>query len=83
MRLKEEYKDYKFDYNGATYITSTFKEETYKMIWDQHPRLRYLFEEEDKEKEFFKGKPEGITEEEYFEDAIKKAVKKKTTTKKK
>lgn len=82
MKLKEEYKDYKFDYNGATYITSTFREENYKIIWEQHPQLRYLFEEEDKEKEFFEGKPDGITEEEYFEDAIKKA-KKKISTKKK
>lgn len=82
MRLKEEYKDYTFTYNGATYITTTLKEENYKRIWDVNPELRYLFEE-DKEKEFFDNKPEGITEEEYFNETIKKAVKKKTTTKKK
>jgi hypothetical protein len=75
MRLKEEYINYMFTHNGSTYTTATFKEENFKRIWDVNPDLRYLFE--DTEKDFFKNKPEDKTEEEFFNETIKKATKRK------
>ena len=73
-------------YNGVLYNLSGYDQPKLWQIYNNNPMLRHLFEivvDEDKETEFFKNKPEGQTEEEFFEEKIKEVVKAKRVRKKK
>jgi hypothetical protein len=95
MKLKEEYKNKNIFHNGIKYELTNISEEKLKMIYDNTPALRHIFEvecpfelpdltEEEEEqdleksiKDFFQHKPEEKTEEEFFNETIKKATKRK------
>jgi hypothetical protein len=66
-------------HNGIYYDLSSYDEAKLWRVYDDNPLLRHLFEivDEDMEIEFFKNKPEGQTEEEFFEEKIKEAIKPK------
>lgn len=67
-------------YNGVFYDLSGYDEHKLWQVYNNNPMLRHLFEivaDEDIETEFFKNKPEGQSEEEFFEEKIKEVVKPK------
>jgi hypothetical protein len=73
-------KNEKVKYNGVFYDLSGYDEHKLWQVYNNNPMLRHLFEivaDEDMEIEFFKNKPEGQTEEEFFEEKIKEAIKPK------
>lgn len=67
-------------YNGVFYNLSGYDQAKLWRVYDDNPMLRHLFEivvDEDIETEFFKNKLEGQSEEEFFEEKIKEAIKPK------
>jgi len=83
MRLKEQYIGKRVTHNGITYDLSNMNAEKLYRVWETNITLRYLFEEIDpfdlpeltEEEQFFQNKPEDKTEEEFFNETIKKATK--------
>ena len=79
-------KNEKIKYNGVFYDLSGYDEHKLWQVYNNNPMLRHLFEivaDEDIETEFFKNKPEGQSEEDFFEEKIKEAIKPKRVRKKK
>lgn len=79
-------KNEKIKYNGVFYDLSNYDQAKLWRVYNDNPHLRYLFEitfDEDKEEEFFKNKPEGQTEEEFFCETVKDIIKPKRVRKKK
>jgi hypothetical protein len=79
-------KNEKIKYNGVLYDLSGYDEHKLWQVYNNNPMLRHLFEivvDEDIEGEFFKNKPEGQTEEEFFEEKINEVIKPKRIRKKK
>ena len=85
MKLKEEYKGKNIFHNGIKYELTNISEEKLKMIYDNTPALRHIFDIEcpfelpdvSEEEEFFKNIPPDKTEEEFFNETIKKVTRKK------
>ena len=79
-------KNEKIKYNGVFYDLSGYDEHKLWQVYDNNPMLRHLFEivdDEDMEIEFFKNKPEGQSEEEFFNEKIEEVIKPKRVRKKK
>ena len=79
-------KNEKIKYNGVFYDLSGYDEHKLWQVYDNNPMLRHLFEivdDENMEIEFFKNKPEGQSEEEFFNEKIEEVIKPKRVRKKK
>ena len=79
-------KNEKIKYNGVFYDLSKYDQPKLWQVYNNNPMLRHLFEivaDEDMEIEFFKNKPEGQTEEEFFNETVKGIVKPKRVRKNK
>lgn len=70
MRLKNKYKS-PFKLDGVYYDFSNYNEEKLTMVFNNHPKFRFIFEEEDKELEHL-----GINNNDEFKAIIEEVVKK-------
>lgn len=70
MRLKNKYKS-PFKLDGVYYDFSNYNEEKLTMVFNNHPKFRFIFEEEDKELEDL-----GINNNDEFKAIIEEVVKK-------
>lgn len=73
ITIRKEWKEKAVVWQGITYDFRHLSQEKIERIWKNNPNMAHFFEETEKEKEFFAQKPEHVTEEEFFEEAIKKA----------